>query len=139
MSNVLIVEDDLLIADLLQDALEADGYLVIGVARTVSQALKLVKQHQPDIAVVDVRLENGELGTEFGSYVRKSGHCPILFSTGSSDDPVLTKSEGDAVMIKPYLLRDVGRALNILRELAGSGQTALPFPRNFRLLAPAEA
>jgi DNA-binding response OmpR family regulator len=38
MSDVLVVEDDLVIADLLQDALEAEGHRVSGVARTVAEA-----------------------------------------------------------------------------------------------------
>jgi len=51
MLNVLIVEDDLTIAELLQETLEADGYHVTGIARTVSEALKLAKQTEPDIAL----------------------------------------------------------------------------------------
>ena len=59
MKNVLIVEDDFSIADLLQTALEADGYYVTGIARTVAEALKAAEQHLPDFAVVDVYLAKG--------------------------------------------------------------------------------
>jgi DNA-binding response OmpR family regulator len=139
MTGILILEDDLSIADLLQEALEAQGYSVIGIAGTVAEAMKIARQHQPDVTVVDVRLANGDLGTEFSAQLRKNHDCPVLFSTGSTDDPVLTKTDGDAVMIKPYLMNDVGRAITILLELRNFGRTSLPFPRSFSLLETIEA
>lgn len=137
--KVLILEDDFSIADLLQDALEAQGFLVIGVASTVADAMKLSHHQKPDVAIVDVRLANGKLGTEFSTRARETQDFLVLFSTGSTDDPVLTKEDGDAVIIKPYLMNDVGRALHILLDLAKFRRTSLPFPRSFSLLEPAEA
>jgi CheY-like chemotaxis protein len=71
MTGILILEDDLSIADLLQEALEAQGYSVIGIAGTVAEAMKIARQHQPDVTIADVRLANGDLGTEFSpTFVR---------------------------------------------------------------------
>jgi DNA-binding response OmpR family regulator len=138
MSDVLIVEDDILIADMLQTVLEAEGYFVTDIARTVEEATLSVGRHQPDFAVIDVRLANGDLGTDIRACLSKDTRVPILFSTGSgSGDPVLTTAEGDAVLTKPYRLEEVGRGLEILAQLAASGKTSLAFPRNFRLLEPA--
>ena len=139
MLNVLIVEDDLTIADLLQEALESDGYHVTGIARTVKEAERLAEQHDPDAAVVDIRLANGDLGTAVGAYLRKSSKAKIIFSTGNSNDTNLLATCGDAVLTKPYPLSDVGRGLKIIDQLTRSGQTSMAFPRNFRLLAPREA
>ncbi len=137
MLNVLIVEDDLTIAGLLQEALEADGYHVTGIARTVNEALKLAKQTEPDIAVVDIGLANGDLGTDVGRYLRQETSTRVLFSTGNSSDLSMMNACGDAVMTKPYRLSDVGRGLEIIDKLARSGHTKLTPPHNFRLLAPA--
>ena len=137
MLNVLIVEDDLTIAELLQETLEADGYHVTGIARTVSEALKLAKQTEPDIAVVDIGLANGDSGTDVGRYLRQETSTRVLFSTGNSSDLSMMNACGDAVMTKPYRLTDVGRGLEIIDELARLGRTRLPLPPNFRLLAPA--
>jgi DNA-binding response OmpR family regulator len=134
MLNVLIVEDDFAIADMLQDALETDGYCVSGIARTVSEAMRSAEQHNPDFAVIDVRLANGDLGTDVGAHLREMTNAGIMFSTGNSNDPKLTKSCGDAVMTKPYSLRDVGRGLTIIRQINEAGKTNLPFPHHFRLL-----
>lgn len=138
MLSVLIVEDDLLIADLLQEALEADEYQVVGTAGTVQEAVRLAEQHCPDIAVIDIRLAKGDLGTSVTAHLRNTTNTKILFSTGNSDNLMPLEAHGDAVMTKPYRLRDVGRALKIIDQLARCGHTDLTFPRNFRLLALVE-
>jgi len=138
MFDVLIVEDDLSIADLLQEVLEADGYRVSGIARTVQEAIAAAEEHEPHFAVIDIHLAHGGLGTDVGVQLRKKTSAGILFSTGN-DNPNLTTIEGDAVITKPYQLRDVGRGLRIIGDLALSGQTELPHPRNFRLLSPPKA
>jgi DNA-binding response OmpR family regulator len=137
MLSVLIVEDDLSIADLLEQALEADGYHVTGIARTVAEAVQLAELQQPDVAIVDIRLANGDLGTDVGAHLRQTTSTRILYSTGNSNDESGMSVCGDAVMTKPYRLSDVGRGLTIIDELARRGHTTLPFPRNFRLLTPA--
>jgi CheY-like chemotaxis protein len=137
VKNVLIVEDDFSIADLLQTALEIDGYYVTRIARTVAEALKAAEQQKPDFAVVDVYLAKGGLGTDVGAHLRQVKNIGILFSTGNDRTENLTYLVGDAVMTKPYRLADVGRGLKIIDDLARFGRTQLVFPRNFRLLDPA--
>ena len=139
MLNVLIVEDDLTIADLLQEALEADGYHVTGIARTVQEAVHSAEEHHADVAVVDIRLANGDLGTDVAVHLRDKTTTRVMFSTGNSNDMEQMAACGDAVMTKPYRLSDVSRGLRIIDELARSGHSKLTFPRNFRLLALARA
>jgi len=139
MRNVLIVEDDLTIADLLQEALEAEGFHVTGIACTINQAMQSAEQHRPDFAIIDIRLANGELGTVFGLHLRQTTTVKIMYSTGNSNNVAQLASSGDAVITKPYRLGDVGRCLKIIDQLAQSGQTQASFPRNFQLLAPGSA
>ena len=139
MLSVLIVEDDLSIADLLQEALEDLGYNVTGVARTLHEATLSVDRQKPDVAIIDIRLANGDLGTDVAAYLRETTTARIMFSTGNSNNSRLMASCGDAVMTKPYLMADVARGLHIIDELARSGHTDIVFPRNFRLLEPFSA
>ncbi len=139
MATVLVAEDDLLIADLLQQALEAEGYSVSGIARTVAEAKTLAEQHPPDFAVIDIRLADGGLGTEIGAHLRATTHAGIIYSTGNSTDLELSTLHGDAVMTKPYRSRDMACGLRIIAELEQPGQayrTPQTFPRNFQLLDP---
>jgi len=132
--NVLIVEDDLPIAHLLCEALELDGHHVCDVARTLDEAVQAAEQHHPDYAIVDVHLADGSLGTDFAKRLRKIQNVAVLFSTGNGDTSVLTAFEGDAVMTKPYLMRDAIQGLKIVDEIAQYGKTDLKFPRNFSLI-----
>jgi DNA-binding response OmpR family regulator len=134
MSNVLIVEDDLTIADMLQSSLERNGYTVIDVVHTVRAAIDSVDLHVPDFAVIDILLANGEMGTDVAAHMR--GQNPgigIIFSTGNDEWP-LDKSLGDAVLIKPYRMADVACGLRIIAEIAAFGHSDIALPRNFRLL-----
>ena len=64
MVKVVIAEDDLLIADLLEDVLVGAGFEVCGMAATVGEGIDLCNQHHPDLAVIDMRLADGGRGTE---------------------------------------------------------------------------
>jgi DNA-binding response OmpR family regulator len=139
MTAVLIVEDDLSIADLLQQALEAAGYSISGIARTTREAEDSAEQHEPDFAIVDIRLANGDLGTDVAFNLRKTTKAGIIFSTGNSNDLSVMGPLGDAVMTKPYRMSDIGRGLKIIDEMARTGHTELAFPRNFQLLTPVPA
>jgi len=139
MLTVLIVEDDLSIAELLLDVLEYDGYDVVGVARTVDDAVGLARLHQPDVAIVDVQLDDGDSGTDLRIRLGEAA-CPrIMFSTGNSSDEAFLAQYGDAVITKPYRLDDVGQSLRIIDEITQHGRTDIPFPSSFRLLASVTA
>jgi AmiR/NasT family two-component response regulator len=52
----LIAEEDLIIADTVEDLLVVSGYEVCGIGRTVAESVALAQRHKPDLAVIDVRL-----------------------------------------------------------------------------------
>ena len=65
--KVLIAEDDLMIADMIEDALVDHGYEVCGIAPTVAEAVALARREKPDLAIIDLRLADGGLGTEIAA------------------------------------------------------------------------
>ena len=135
MLKVLIAEDEVMIADLLEETLTDSGYEVCGMARTVDEAVALAKLHKPDLAVLDVRLAEGGRGPEIARQLSGMTRLGILYATG--DDPrhsLLTLADGSAAMAKPYLLEDIVRALVIVREIKTLGTATPPFPTGFRLL-----
>jgi DNA-binding response OmpR family regulator len=136
MRSVLIVEDDLLLADIHQDALTTASYTVSGIAQTVEEAILSVECQPPHFAIIDVNLANGDAGADVGMHLRATAKIGIIFSTGHND-PEVNHLMGDAVLTKPYRLEDMARGLEIIGELAEFGQTDLAFPPNFRLLGPA--
>ena len=140
MLKVLIAEDELMIADMLEEALTASGYDVCGIARTVDEAVALGELHRPDLAVLDVRLAKGGRGPEIAQQLNSKGKFGVLYA--SADDTrisTLTLADGEAAISKPYRTEDVVRALAIVREMTTGGTTTPPFPRGFRLLPKSAA
>jgi two-component sensor histidine kinase/CheY-like chemotaxis protein len=136
MLKVLIAEDDLLMADMLEDVLVDNGYEVCGVARTVEEGVAIGQRCKPDLALLDVRLADGGLGTEIAARLGRPGPA-VLYATGNGTQVQLTGADGDAVLGKPYRTEDLVRALRIVEQIASTGKTALAFPGGFRLLARA--
>ena len=67
MQKVLIIEDDLMIADMLEEVLSLDSFEVCGIARNMQHALSLAATHKPELAIVDVFLADGSLGTDIAA------------------------------------------------------------------------
>lgn len=114
MKKVLIVEDDLMIADMLEEVLLEEGFEVCGIAQTPIDAFRLAEQHRPELAIIDVHLFNG-LGTEVAPKLIKQYQTGILYTTGNVD--ALRNAEGHACLPKPFRLRDAAKALNIIAQL----------------------
>ena len=134
MLKVLIAEDDLIIADLAEEILVDHGYQVCGIARTVSEAVKLALQHQPDLAVLDLRLADGGLGTEIAAQLRPFGRLGILYATANIAQVTLTDADGTACLSKPYRSADLLRSLEVVIEIVATGATRLPLPHGLQIL-----
>jgi two-component system, response regulator PdtaR len=138
--KVLIAEDELLIADLMEDTLTANGYEVCGIARTVDEAVALGELHKPDLAVLDIRLARGGNGPDIARRLKSKGKFGVLYATGTdAGNCALTLADGEALIAKPYRNEDLLRALAIVREIVTDGTATPPFPRGFHLLPKSAA
>jgi DNA-binding NtrC family response regulator len=54
--KVLIVEDDLMMADFMEELLVDHGYEVSGIARTVDAAVTIAQHSKPNLVILDMRL-----------------------------------------------------------------------------------
>jgi CheY-like chemotaxis protein/putative methionine-R-sulfoxide reductase with GAF domain len=133
MLKVMIAEDDLLMADMLEDVLVASGYEVCGIARTVGKAVELGEHHKPDLAVLDIRLAEGGLGTDIAAQLNHR-NMGILYASGHSGKMGLTKADGEALLSKPYRPEDIVRALEIVEQMVSTGEAQQPFPKGFSIL-----
>jgi CheY-like chemotaxis protein len=133
--KVLIAEDELLIADVIEETLIENGYEVCGIARTVNEAVALGEMHRPDLAVLDVRLANGDRGPDIARRLKSKGKFGVLYATGDgAQNGALTLADGEASISKPYRPKDLVRALVIVQEIVTAGTATPPFPPCFRLL-----
>jgi CheY-like chemotaxis protein len=139
MLKVLIAEDDLLIADCAEEILVERGYNVCGIACTVAEAVALGRLHKPDLAIIDLRLADGGLGTEVAAQLGALGRLGVLYATGNISHFLRSAAYGDACLSKPYRSDDLVRGLEIVAEIVATGGATPPFPSGFQLLPPATA
>jgi CheY-like chemotaxis protein len=132
MLKVLIVEDDLMIADSAEDIIVENGYQVCGIARAVAVA----PLHKPDLVLVDLRLGDDELGTEVAAQLVPRGKLGILYATGNISQVALSLADGHACLSKPYRAADLPRSLEIVSEMVDTGGVFPPFPRGLQILHP---
>jgi DNA-binding response OmpR family regulator len=134
MLKVMIAEDDLLIADMAEETLTGHGYEVCGIGRNVTDSLALASRHKPDLAILDVRLADGDMGTQIAAALADRRTLGILYVTGNAAALEQTSVHGHACLEKPYRSGDLLRSLEIVVEMIDNGKTTLPFPPNFRVL-----
>jgi len=135
MLKVLVAEDNVMLADILEDSLISGGYDVCGVAHTVDQAVALADLHQPDIAVLDFRLGDGNHGSDIRPRLKNKNGMAILYVSADHLNDTLTSSDGTAYIQKPYSIHDLLLAVRIVHDIK-TGGSSLPafFPKNFHLL-----
>jgi DNA-binding response OmpR family regulator len=126
-----------MIADMAEEMLVAAGYEVCGIARTVDKAVALAKHHKPDLAVLDLRLAHGGLGTEIAAQLGDLTKLGVLYASGNIVHIVLTAADGHGCIAKPYSAADLVRSLEIVAEIAATGTSTLPYPRGFQMLQAA--
>jgi DNA-binding response OmpR family regulator len=135
--KVLIAEDDLMIADLIEASLLSNGYQVTAIARTVAEGVASGRADRPDLAIIDMRLADDGLGSEIVAQLQDGPRIGVLYASGNINH-VIRSAAGDACIAKPYHIGDLLRALRIVEQIVSNGATRPPFPRGFRLLNATE-
>lgn len=116
-ARLLIVEDERLVARNLQEQLEALGYLVVGSTAEGEAAVQLAAKLQPDLVLMDIRLEGEMTGVQAARAIWDRQQIPVVFVTANADLTTLagvktTQSYG--YVLKPFTLA----SLQVSVELA---------------------
>lgn len=105
-ATILLVDDELLVAQVLCDQLEMEGYAVLGPASNGEEALTLVRSRRPDLMVLDVGLRGAMGGVELARAVQAEADIPVIFLTGYAREDVARRT-GDIrrarLLTKPIL------------------------------------
>ena len=107
--SILIVEDEPLIAMMLEDFLDSLGHTVAATCDTVSDALARVGQGGFDLAIIDVNL-NGERVWPVADRLAAQG-VPYILATGGHIEPPPPQHAGVPVLSKPFTLDAIEPAL----------------------------
>ena len=80
-TDVLIIEDEALIAMDLEHLVEELGHRVIGVARTHSSAVSIAKAHAPGLILADIHLADNSSGLDAVNELLRTFEVPVIFIT----------------------------------------------------------
>ena len=107
--KILVVDDDRLVLATVTHGLAQAGYDVID-ADNGDEAILLARQHKPDLALLDIRME-GMSGFDVAAYLRDHLHVPFMFLSAFADDATVQKVKelgAVAYLVKPL---DIGQIL----------------------------
>ena len=107
--NILIVEDEPLIAMMLEDFLLSLGHEVRATCDSVSEALKAIQTTDFDLAILDVNLK-GESVWPVAAELRDRD-IPFILASGGHVDPPPSEFAGVPMIDKPYTIDRVTPAL----------------------------
>ncbi len=84
--NILIVEDEVLIAEMIKLFLEESGHSVQEICISYDEAVKAFKEKRPDLAILDIRLYGDKSGIDFARYLgSQPEETPFIFLTSQHD------------------------------------------------------
>lgn len=123
---LLIVEDQLLIAQCLKDEFEDHGYRVLELATRHQEALTIARATRPDLALVNIDLEGDDDGAALAWDFKAMG-VPVLFISGQRDVVELAREAAIASRPKPYTPTEMREAVDYLFRHE-TGNPSLPCP-----------
>lgn len=103
--NVLIVEDEIIVAKDIEQTLLDNGFLVTGMAKTVEKAMKLFSEGETDLIICDINLEPEMNGIDFISRIKKVKPVRVIYLTAYSDEKTINKAletQPDSYITKPF-------------------------------------
>lgn len=111
--NILIVEDEPIIAISLAVILESAGHTIIGPVRTRDEAIELCREHRPTIALLDINLEGRLDGVELARTLQQQG-IPSVFVSAQHAQAFANRDVALGYIAKPYTAMNVCESLEIV-------------------------
>jgi PAS domain S-box-containing protein len=114
--NILIVEDERIIALNLKENLESLGYSVPAIAASGHQAVEKARQFHPDLVLMDIRLQGTMDGISAAEEIWENLSIPVIYVTGHSDPSTLERAKMTApfgYILKPIKERELAVAIEI--------------------------
>ena len=118
-TNVLIVEDEIIVAKNTESMLKLLDYDVAGVCISGEQAIKVVAKKKPDLILMDIVLVGDIDGIQAAAEILKQVEVPIIFATSYSDEDTLKRAKETApygYIIKPFQKKELLVAIEIALE-----------------------
>lgn len=118
--NILIVEDELLIAEMLSEMLQEIAHHVVGIAKNYADAISFLSHHfeKIDLVLLDINLSEDKDGLDLGKEIKTKYGLPIIFITSYSDAQIIKKAVSllpESYIVKPFRKSDLVSSLELAR------------------------
>ena len=110
--KIYILEDEIITQELLKETLESMGYHICGMATNAQDAFKEIQELQPDIAILDIRVEGKETGIWLGDQLP----FPIIYLTAFNDKKTIKqaiRTKPTSYLSKPFNATDLFIAVEL--------------------------
>ena len=115
ITRIVIAEDEAIIRLDLRETLEEEGYQVVADTGRGDDAIELVRQHRPDVAIFDIKMP-GLDGLDAARVVSAEKLCPVVMLTAFSQREVIEQARDAgalAYLVKPFQKTDLVPAIDL--------------------------
>jgi len=115
-TKILIVEDELIVAEAIKNSLESMDYEVVSMVRTGKEADESAEKDPPDIILMDIRLKGDMDGIETAERIRSRLEIPVIFLTAYADEDELARAKLTlpfGYVLKPFQDKDLRVAIEM--------------------------
>ncbi len=118
--KILIIEDELLIAEMLKETLADLGYEVVSIAKNFEQAFSSLKIFpETNLVFLDINLSETQSGFDVATEINKNHKIPFIFLTSYSDTKTIQEAiefRPVAYLIKPFTKSDLFVTLELYKS-----------------------
>lgn len=114
--RILIVEDNVIIADDMQSMLEEIGYVIVDNVIVYEQAVEVLKNKEVDLVLIDIILASDKTGIDLGKHIRDIYDIPFIFVTSNSDRATVENAKSvkpNGYLVKPFEQQDLYTSIEI--------------------------
>jgi two-component system, LytTR family, response regulator LytT len=108
--RILIIEDELVVSKYIEACLKNIGYEVADIITSGEEAVAKSESIQPDLILMDIRLNGKMTGTEAAVKIKENMDVPIVFLTAYADDKnieMAKASEPYGYLVKPFYEKEL--------------------------------
>lgn len=136
MKNVLIVEDESIVALEMSNYAESLGYNVVGMASNALSAMDVLKEEEVNLILMDVYIKGDIDGISCTEMIKKEQDIPVIYISAFSDDETLDraiKTEPSSYLVKPFNRKELKIAMQIATNKYGANMRVgdVVFDREF--------
>lgn len=118
--NILIVEDELMIAEMIKEMLSELNYSVLGIAKNFNQAISALEENSKiiDLIVLDINLNDYKNGIDVGAHIKEHYNLPFVYLTSYSDPQTIrsaASTEPAAYLLKPFTSGDLHATVEVIK------------------------